>query len=242
MKSVALVVGGNGGIGSCAVAALLERGVEVYATYREDSGKIRELRETLFQKLIRCDVRNPNDVKNVIAQIKDREDRLDILVYSVAAPLKLKPLDRMTEAEIDEDIDVGLRGAIRFCAAALPLMKTNRSGVIIFLLSESANRTSPRMSVYSAAKAALAAFTRNLASEVSNWNIRIVGISPSFVETALIRAFPAKLLELERQKASGNRLLQPRDIAALIADAAQNPARYPNGSIVTPSNSEDPAL
>jgi 3-oxoacyl-[acyl-carrier protein] reductase len=230
MSLVVVVFGGTGGIGSSVVRTLTREGLQVYATCQKDTDRAQSVRDIIGARLIPCDIASESDVKTAVNQVIGLEGRIDVLVYAVAGSLKLKPFDQMSDAEIDDDLETGIRGAMRCCSTTLPSMKKQRSGVILLLLSEVAERPPARMSTYAAAKAGLTAFAQSLAAEVQNWNIRVIGISPSFVETPLIRQFPSKMIEIEKDR--NGRLLQPEDVAGLVSRIIADRSFYPNGMIV----------
>ena len=72
-------------------------------------------------------------------------------------------------------------------------------------------------------------FTKCLAKELKPFNIAVFGISPSFVETNLIKAFPDKLIEIEKNKRRNRKLIQPIEVAQVILDLIQNPQKYKSG-------------
>jgi 3-oxoacyl-[acyl-carrier protein] reductase len=143
--------------------------------------------------------------------------------------LKLKRLADLSVDEIVEDVHSILLGGILAARAALPLME---EGAVVGILSEATETTPARMTSYVAAKSGLRGFARSLAAELRATRVRSIGISPSMVETELIRSFPSKLVQLERARRSG-RLLSPDDVAATVVAALKDEDRFPNGTLIS---------
>lgn len=241
INKVALVIGGTGGIGRAIAEYLADKGMMVYATYRDDTKKTEFLRAPLKNcVLLHCDVTNEMSVCAVVREIIEKESKIDILINATCSGLKLKTIDHLTIDEFKEDIEVILVGSINVCKNVLQQMKEKKNGVIIHILTTAIDGTSPpRMSSYVAAKSGLSGFLGSLAAEVGSFGIRVVGVSPSFVETKLLNAFPKKLLDMEKEKRPDKMFLQPSDIAGVAFNIIENEATYPNGKNVFLYSRED---
>lgn len=237
MNKVALVIGGTGGIGSAIINSLSKNGMKVYATYYENNKNItRQLENCQF---IQCDIRKESDVRTLIDHIVNNESKIDIVINTATGRLKLKPFDQLSYQEFFDDIEVILLGAINLFRIVVPLMKKNKCGTIINMLTATINTPVARMSSYITAKSGLSGLTKSLSVELKPFNINIYGVSPSFVETDLIKAFPNKLLEIEREKSLDKKLLQPTDIAELILNIIQKPEKYQSGTNLLIQNRQD---
>lgn len=234
MSQVVLVVGGSGGIGSAITQYFSEQGAKTFFTYFKNEERAREVKNNLTNcEMIQCDIRNEADVNAAISKVIETDSKVDVLVYCVTNPLKLKTFDRLALRECLEDIEVILYGGILLAKAVLPHMKERRSGTILNLLTSAISGTPPaRMSSYVIAKYGLLGLTKSLASEVDRFNIKVLGLSPTFVETSLLKNFPAKLLEIEKEKQADGSLLQPEDIACATWQLVQNVDKYKNGENV----------
>ncbi len=241
MSKVVLVVGGSGGIGSAITRYFSEQGAKTFFTYFKNEARAREIKKNLKHgEMIQCDIRNETDVNAAISKVIETDSKIDALVYCVTSSLKLKTFDRMTSQECLEDIEVILSGGILLAKAVLPHMKERRAGTILYFLSTAISGTPPaRMSSYVIAKYGLLGLTKSLASEVSRFNIKVLGLSPTFVETTLLKNFPAKLLEIEKEKQTDGSLLQPEDIARATWQIIQNAEKYQHGENVQVQTKED---
>ncbi len=224
MRPVALIFGGSGGIGQEISSILAINGMTVYSTsyHKKVSSQI--------PHILHCDIIKNKDIRQVIAHILKKENRLDIVINSVSPHLKLKTIEELSTSEFKEDLDTILIGGINIAKAIMPVMKTKRSGIIINILSALViGNVSTRMSTYISAKYGLAGFTKCLALELKPFNISVFGISPSYVETSLIKSFPGKLIELEKIKRRSGKLIQPIEVARVVLDVIQNPHNYKSG-------------
>lgn len=239
MGKVALIIGGSGGIGSAIVRSLLKEGLRVYATYyknKEEADKAKQLKNCEF---LQCDIRKEADLTKTIDHIISNESKIDIVINSATSRLKLKPFEQLSEQEFIEDIEVILVGAVNLFRQIVPLMKQNKRGIIINFLTATINNPVSRLSSYITAKSGLLGLTKSLSRELKPFNINIYGISPSFVETDLIKAFPGKLLEIERAKSPGKKFLQPGDIAELTLDIINKPGKYSSGGEIVIKTKQD---
>lgn len=231
MRKTALVFGGTGGIGRAVVSMLLGIGAEVYATYRREHEQVETMRESFPAcHFVQCDIRSLEDVKRTIAYVVATHTSIDVVVNATAILLKLKRVEELTEDEFLEDFQVYALGAFNQYKAVLPILKKGTGSVIVQFLTTALNQPSPRMSSYVSAKGALRELTKSVVAEMQSYPVRIVSIAPSYVETSLIEAFPVVFRTLQKEKLSGKQFIQPKEIALLVQDIIENPARYPSGT------------
>ncbi|MBW2975076.1 SDR family oxidoreductase [Candidatus Woesearchaeota archaeon] len=226
MKKVALVIGGTGGIGSAISSFLTSKGIRVYATYYQNEDKANSMKASLRGfYVLPCDIRNEDDVNRVFGIVLQKESRIDIMVNAVTTPLKMKPFESMATEELYLDINTILIGSMNLLRHIIPAMKKNRSGVIISILTSAIFDCPVRMSSYIAAKSGLFGLMNGISKELDQFNIRVLGISPSFVKTKLLNAFPSKLIEIQR-----DRIINTEEIAKLVLKMIEDENKYPNGT------------
>jgi NAD(P)-dependent dehydrogenase (short-subunit alcohol dehydrogenase family) len=236
-KRVALVVGGSGGIGGALVNALEARGdFEVAYTYHSKTPPARA-NVTGYP----CDLTKPEELRELAELLVARHGGVDFAVDCATPPLRLKRFDDLAPEEITADVNVILTGGMNLASAILPGMKARKRGVLLYVLSQATKSMPARMSSYVAAKAGLAAFVACAAREYNAASgIRLLGLSPSFVETALLSGFPEKMLELERSRQPGNQLLSADTIAGLIVRMLESEATaLPGGTVVEIQNADE---
>ncbi|MEK7551820.1 MAG: SDR family oxidoreductase [Patescibacteria group bacterium] len=235
-----LIVGGNGGIGASTVNLFAAKGWMVYYTYYKN-------KKTDFENKfpntigISCDVTKNQDIKKVAKKIKEDGFSVDAVIYSVTTHLTLQPFEDIPIKVFEEDIEIILIGAIRIFQVLIPLMKKEAQSVIIPIITSSVISTPKRMSSYVIAKFGLLGLVKSLAVEISQLGIRVVGLSPSFVETSLLKAFPAKMLELEKSKLQNGKFISPEEIAKVLDSIICDKEKFLTGENIIVNNSQDVA-
>src|SRR6267378_8407242 len=176
----ALVTGGTKGVGQAVVAALREAGATVLTTARSRSENLSNA-----EHFVVADVSTAEGCAAVADAVRDRLGGIDIVVHVVggsAAPAGgFAVLD---DADWHKALDQNLFGAVRLDRALLPAMIEQGSGVIIHITSIQRQLPLPDATIaYAAAKAALSNYSKGLSKEVSPKGVRVVRVSPGWVET-----------------------------------------------------------
>lgn len=186
----ALVTGGTQGIGEAVVAALRAAGIRVLTTARTKPAKLSNA-----ELFVAADVSTAEGCAIVARAVRDRLGGVDLVVHVVggsAAPVGgFAVLD---DREWQKALDQNLYAAVRLDRALLPAMIKQGSGVIIHVTSIQSRLPLPEATMaYAAAKAALSNYSKALSKEVSPKGIRVVRVSPGFVETAAAERLIAEL-------------------------------------------------
>ncbi|MFI2619541.1 SDR family NAD(P)-dependent oxidoreductase [Streptomyces sp. NPDC018584] len=177
----AVVTGGTIGMGRAIVQALTERGAEVIYTGRSDQ-RLAEAQTALDTPLahpVRSDATDTDAIAALGDQVADRLGTIDYLFVNQGIA-EFQTLEEVTEESWDRIFDVNAKGAFFTVQRLAPLM--SEGGSIVFT-TVSNNQIFPGLSVYSAAKEAVAAFTKVLAAELLPRKIRVNAIAPGFVLT-----------------------------------------------------------
>jgi 3-oxoacyl-[acyl-carrier protein] reductase len=174
---VAVVTGASRGIGAAVARALDKEGVRLGLASRR--GADLGIEDTVASP---CDVRDPVQVEALVAATVKRFGRLDIVVANAGvgayAPfLELRPED------VEEMIDVNVKGLLYTVGAALPHLLANGEGDIVTLASEAGRRGFPHETVYCASKFAQVGFTRALDHELRERGVRCANVCPGGVAT-----------------------------------------------------------
>jgi len=180
---VALVIGGNSGIGLAAAQGLAGEGAQVIVTGR-DAGTLASAEHTIAGlKAYQADIADPDSLDPVIQAIRARHGRIDVLLVNAGIGTFAAARD-VTPALWDQVHSVNLRGAFFAVQKALPLI--GRGGAIVITGSIGGVLGIPGNVVYAASKAGLRAVARTLAAELVGEGIRVNMISPGPTETPII--------------------------------------------------------
>jgi len=179
----AVVTGASKGIGLAIVRAFVGEGVYVVAGARSSSDELAQLAATGSVHIVETDLTETAGPARLIAAVGDR---IDILVNNVGgAPVRLGGFLNVTDEDWTATLALNLLAAVRTTHSALPLMLQQGHGVIVNISSVNSTFADPLVIDYSAAKAALSAFSKALSKELGPKGIRVNTISPGPVATDL---------------------------------------------------------
>src|SRR5579862_2595810 len=186
---VALITGGNSGIGFATAQQFVKEGAYVFITGRSQT-KLDEAVKKVGSNVtgVQGDVSKLEDLDRLFAQIKKEKGRLDI-VFANAGIAKYAPLGAIDEAHYDSIFGGNVKGLLFTVQKALPLLPDGAS--IILNASIVGSKGLPANSVYSATKAAVRSFARTWTTDLKARRIRVNTISPGPIETEGIRALMA---------------------------------------------------
>ena len=238
---IALVTGGSRGIGFSTGKILSENGATVVITGK-NAGRLEKASEKIPNSIaIVADIRNTNDVKNVVSKTIEKFGRLDILVNNAGIFPKIKKLHEIDEDEWNEVLDVNLTGQFRFTKEAIPhLQKT--SGSIVNISSDAGLKAYQGFNAdaYSASKAALIILTKCWALEYSKNKIRVNCICPGVVDTDMTKPFLKTQTDkefMDNEHPLG-RIGQPEEIAKAIMYFVSDDASWTTGAVLTVDGGE----
>jgi NAD(P)-dependent dehydrogenase (short-subunit alcohol dehydrogenase family) len=178
---IAVITGGNSGIGLATAKVFVKEGARVYFTGRRQA-ELKAAAAFLGPSAtpVQGDVSKPADLDRLYGQIRNEVGRVDV-VFANAGTADLGPLGSLTEEHEDHHLDVNVKGVIWTVQKALPLM--GPGGSIILNASIVATKGWANWSVYSATKAAVRSFARTWSSDLRGRNIRVNAISPGVIPT-----------------------------------------------------------
>lgn len=188
---VAIITGASQGIGQAIAHHLAPLGIHLVLCARNVE-KLTQLSHDLalahpnVQTLpMACDVRDVEQVQRVIETTQKTFGKIDVLINNAGVAAKLGLIQEMSLADIDRTIDTNLKGAIYFMHGVLPIMVQQAGGIIININSVAGKTAYPYWSVYDASKFGLYAITEAVAEEQRSNNIKVIGIYPGAVDTAI---------------------------------------------------------
>ncbi len=178
---IALITGGNSGIGLATAKRFVSEGAYVFITGRRDSelaAAVKEIGKNVTG--VQGDVSKLGDLDRLYAQIKREKGRLDI-VFANAGVAKFAPFGTITEELYDSTFDINVKGLLFTVQKALPLLPDGAS--IILNASVVGSKGLPTNSVYSATKAAVRSFARTWTTDLKERRIRVNAVSPGATDT-----------------------------------------------------------
>jgi len=172
---IALVTGSSAGIGAAITRSFAAHGADVVVNYRSDADGAERTADAVRKLgrralVVRADVSDADNVRDLFDRIKSEMGRLDILVNNAAAKTK-KPFDATDERDWDRVLDTNLKSVFLCCSKAIALMPTD--GSILNISSIHACKTTWNFSAYAASKGGMESLTRALAIELGERGIRV---------------------------------------------------------------------
>jgi 3-oxoacyl-[acyl-carrier protein] reductase len=177
------------------------------------------------------DVTQREMVDAVVAQVKERFGRIDVLVNNAGITQDAR-LQKMTLEQFDRVIDVNLRGVFHCAQAVADTMVAQGSGVILNASSVVGIYGNFGQTNYAATKFGVIGFTKTWSRELGPKGVRINAVAPGFVETPILSTIPDKVLDEMRAHVPLKRLGKPEEIANVYAFLASDEASYVNGAVL----------
>jgi len=231
---VAVITGGNSGIGLATAKEFAEQGAKIVVAGRDQKTLDEAARQLGPDALVvRADVAKLAEIDKLFAAVKTRFGRIDVLFVNAGIG-RFSPFEAVSEELYDAVLDVNLKGAYFTIQKALPLLADGAS--IVLNTSINAHIGMPNSSVYAASKAALLSLARTLSAELVGRNIRVNAISPGPVTTPIFGrlGLPAEVLEQTRQNIVSQvpmkRFGRPEEIAKTALFLASSDSSFLLGS------------
>ncbi len=232
---IAVITGGNSGIGLATAKRFVAEGAEVFITGRRQEELDRAVGEIGPGVTgVQGDVSRLEDLDRLFATVKAQSGRIDIL-FANAGLGTMEPLGAIDEASFDLTFGVNVKGTLFTVQKALPLMQAG--GSIILTGSTTGSTGTPAFSVYSATKAAVRNFARSWALDLKGSGIRVNVLSPGATDTPGIRGLAEAdagdaMLEGFAAQIPLGRVAQPEEMAAVALFLASDDSSFMTGSEV----------
>jgi NAD(P)-dependent dehydrogenase (short-subunit alcohol dehydrogenase family) len=230
---VALITGGNSGIGLATAKQFVNEGAYVFITGRREA-ELAAAKKQIGKNVtaIQGDVSNLDDLDRLFAQIRKEKGDIDI-VFANAGVAKYAPLGAITEDFFDSIFNIDVKGVLFTVQKSLPLLRDG--GSIILNASIVASKGLSSNSVYSATKAAVRSFARTWTTDLKDRRIRVNAISPGPIDTpGLSELLASSETGEQRKKMISNtvplgRFGKPDEIAKTVVFLASDDASYVTG-------------
>jgi 3-oxoacyl-[acyl-carrier protein] reductase len=231
---VIVITGGAGAFGTEIARHLSGEGANVVIGDL-DAGEAERVASTFGESVVSCrlDVTDAESAAEAMAFAEERFGGIDVLVNNAGLTHRPAPLEEIPDDAYNLVFDVNVRGTFLCSKHAIPALRRRGGGAIVNLSSVAAIAHRPGNTVYSAAKGAVAAFTRNLAVELAP-QIRVNAVLPVAADTPfMIAAFgermPAEAAAAMRAGIPLARLCEPADVANAVAFLASDDAAFITG-------------
>jgi NAD(P)-dependent dehydrogenase (short-subunit alcohol dehydrogenase family) len=182
---IAVITGGNSGIGLATAQRFVEEGAYVFITGRRQSELDAAVKQIGKNNVtgVQGDVSNLADLDRLYDTVKQQKGRIDVL-FANAGIVELAPLGSITESHFDKIFSVNVKGLLFTVQKALPLFQDGSGGSIILTASIGGSKGYEGTSPYGATKAAIRSFARTWTVELKHRKIRVNAISPGPIDTA----------------------------------------------------------
>lgn len=233
---VAIITGGDSGIGRAVAVAFAKEGADVAIVYLNEHTDAETTKQAVERKGRRClaiagDIGHEGFCQQVVEQTVKHYGRLDILVNNAAEQFVQSSLENITASQMEKTFRTNFYSIFFLTKAALPHLKSGCA--IVNTASLTAYEGNEQLIDYSATKGAIVAFTRSLSKSLHSRGIRVNGVSPGSMWTPLIPAsFPADQVANWGMSAPMKRAGQPHEIAPAYVFLASDDSSYMSGQFM----------
>jgi NAD(P)-dependent dehydrogenase (short-subunit alcohol dehydrogenase family) len=241
-QKVALITGGDSGIGRAVAVAYAKEGADlaiVYLNEHDDANQTKEMVETEGRRclLIPGDIGAESFCQQAIQKVVDEFGKLDILINNAAEQHPQASIEDISAEQLERTFRTNIFSMFYLTKAALPHLK--QGAAMINTTSVTAYKGNPQLLDYSTTKGAIVAFTRSLSQSLVEKGIRVNGVAPGPIWTPLIPStFPAEKVESFGNQVPMRRAGQPEEIAPSYVFLASDDSSYMSGQILHPNGGE----
>ena len=233
---VAVITGGDSGIGRAVAIAYAREGADVLISYLSEDSDAKDTASYVEKAgrrvvLVKGDVADPQHCRDIIQTAIDELGGVDILVSNAAYQMTHQTLEEISDDEWDYTFDTNIGAMFRLIKAAIPYMKPGAS--IIGSSSVNSDMPNPTLAPYAATKAAIANFCASLAQMLGEKGIRVNSVAPGPIWTPLIPAtMPEEKVEKFGENTPLGRAGQPKELAPVYVLLASDDGSYMSGARV----------
>jgi 3-oxoacyl-[acyl-carrier protein] reductase len=235
----ALIIGGGSGMGQSVTKDLSRLGIQVFvadlnlAAAQQTAQAV--LRMQGRAEAFKVDVSQSESVVSLFEALKERVERLDLMVHTAAILGRTAFIEDLDDEEWRRMMAVNLDGVFYSCREAVRWMKEHKTGRIIIFSSVASLTPTPGALHYSAAKGGINMLGRTLAQEVASHNIRVNVIAPGYIKTPMLNGLPEGFSDYVIKRTPLKRLGEVEEIAGLVSFLASPEADYFTGQVFSPN-------
>ncbi|MDQ1661192.1 MAG: hypothetical protein QOJ68_1172 [Blastococcus sp.] len=233
---VAVITGGDSGIGRAVAIAFAREGADVLISYLNEHDDAKDTAKYVEEAGRRCvlvpgDLADRAHAKTIIPKAVEQFGRVDILVNNAAYQMSHDSLEEISDEEWDHTVALNLSAMFTLCKDAIPHMRPGSA--IVNSSSVNSDMPSPNLAAYAMTKAGIANFTASLAQMLADKGIRANSVAPGPVWTPLIPAtMPPEKVEGFGEQVPMGRAGQPAELAPVYVLLASDEASYVSGARV----------
>jgi NAD(P)-dependent dehydrogenase (short-subunit alcohol dehydrogenase family) len=239
---VAIITGGDSGIGRAVAIAFAKEGADVAVAYLDEHEDAEETRRLVEEKGRRClliagDVGDEAFCRRIVERTVRKLGRLDVVVNNAAEQHEQEKLEDISRSQLERTFRTNIFSQFFLTRAALRHLR--EGSAIINTTSVTAYRGSDHLIDYASTKGAIVSFTRSLAKNLAPRNIRVNGVAPGPIWTPLIPAsFPPDQVESFGKDVPLGRPGQPEEVAPCFVFLASDDSSYMTGQVLHPNGGE----
>lgn len=239
---VALITGGDSGIGRSVAILYAKEGADVAIMYLSENQDAEETKRLVEAEGKRClmiqgDVGDEQFCQQAVQQTVQELGHLDILINNAAEQHPQESIEKITAEQLERTFRTNIFGMFFMAKAALPHLK--EGSAIINTTSVTAYKGNPQLLDYSSTKGAIVAFTRSLSQSLVEKGIRVNGVAPGPIWTPLIPStFPEEKVKSFGSQVPMQRAGQPEEVAPCYVFLASDDSSYMSGQILHPNGGE----
>lgn len=236
---VALITGGDSGIGRAVAVAFAKEGADIVISYLNEHDDAKETKRLVEAEDRSCsaiagDIGQESICQTIVDKTVAERGRIDILVNNAAEQHPQQSLTDISADQLERTFRTNIFSMFFLTKAALPHMQ--RGAAIINTTSVTAYKGSPELLDYSSTKGAIVAFTRSLSMSLSEQGIRVNAVAPGPIWTPLIPAtFPPEKVESFGKDVPMGRAGQPEEVAMSYVFLASDDSSYISGQVLHPN-------
>lgn len=235
MHKVAVVTGASKGIGKSVAIKLAMLGYEVIINYNNSETHAKNTLDIVnkYSKglLIKADVSNINDVKNMVNKISENYDHIDLLVNNAGAIIRPGNWDKISDKDFDNTINVNVKGVYNCIRYMKNLFNKDNISHIVNISSTVGANGAAAVIAYSAAKAAVTNMTISFAKEFAP-NITVNAVAPGNIDTDMTTSAGQELIDWVIDNTPMQRLGSPDEVAELVTFLGSDKANFITGQII----------
>lgn len=240
---VAVITGGDSGIGQAVAVAFAKEGADIAIVYLNEHSDAKETKRLVEKEGRKCllipgDIGEEKFCQSAVKSVINFFGHLDILVNNAAEQHPQDSIEKISEKQLVKTFRTNIFSYFFMVKASLKYLKKT-TGIIINTTSVTAYRGSEKLLDYSSTKGAIVAFTRSLALSLVEYGIRVNGVAPGPIWTPLIAStFTPKKIETFGSDVPMKRAGQPAEVASCFVFLASSESSYMTGQILHPNGGE----